>query len=86
MRKPLVPELILSIRFFPTEGNPTDEVCLRLPEEMEKRLEALAMKTERSKQLHAREILEEHLGEYEMRLGYAEEAERILELYNKVPL
>ena len=26
-----------------------------------------------------------HLGEYEMRLGYAEEAERILELYSEVP-
>ena len=62
------------------------QLCLRMPEETAKRLEFLAMKTERSKELHTREILEEHLGEYEMRLGYAEEAERILELYNKVPL
>jgi len=63
-----------------------NELCLRLPKEIDKRLEALSTKTEKSKDFHARDILEEHLGEYEMRLGYAEEAEKILELYNEVPL
>jgi hypothetical protein len=41
---------------------------------------------------HVKEILEEHLGEYEKkylvleRLNYKHEAERILELYSEVPL
>jgi len=61
-------------------------------EETAKRLEDLSAKAQLPKESLIKEILEEHLADYEAkyltleRLDYKEEAERILELYSEVPL
>jgi predicted DNA-binding protein len=63
-----------------------------IPNEIAKRLDNLSTKTEKPKEFFVKGILEEHLPEYENRflslegLDYTKEAERILELYNQVPL
>jgi RHH-type transcriptional regulator, rel operon repressor / antitoxin RelB len=70
---------------------------VRLPEDIAKRLEYLAAKTKRPKGFYVKEILEEHLAEYEDRYlalerlndknakyCTTEEVERVLELSTEV--
>jgi len=64
----------------------------RTKREITKSFEDLSAKTKRPKTFLIKEMFEEHLAEYQHkyltleRLHYAEEAERILELYGEVPL
>jgi predicted DNA-binding protein len=63
-----------------------------VPEEIAKRLEDLSSKTKIPKESIIKEILEEHLANWEAKylafegLNENEDAERILELYSEVPL
>jgi RHH-type rel operon transcriptional repressor/antitoxin RelB len=47
-------------------------LALRLPDEIERRLAALAKRTGRSKSFYAREAILEHLDELERELGLAD--------------
>jgi len=69
-----------------------NNLYVRVPKEIAKRLEVLSAKTKTPKEFLVKEIIEEHLAEYEHkylafeRLNDTEEAKRILELYSEVPL